>query len=181
MPWWVNVVPEYRKTNPLIIDLSDGEWDYTIDMLNCVCDAINLGPYDRHLYYDLDGDGNMDIMAMTSQMKFVPLKSYSCGESYTLEGGTRGPYYPITFVYNPKNVEPDVTVTPEPTGEPAEQTGEPTDSSEKKDDSNFHPLYFIIPAGLILFGGMTAILLMRRRKRASKGEVVDNKPEEPQQ
>ena len=167
----VNVVPEYRKTNPLIIDLSDGEWDYTIDMLNCVCDAINLGPYDRHLYYDLDGDGNMDIMAMTSQMKFVPLKSYSCGASYTLEGGTRGPYYPITFVYNPKNVEPDVTVTPEPTAELTEPTGEQADSSEKKEDSSFHPLYVIIPAGVLLFAGTTALLLMRRKKRVSEGEV----------
>ena len=171
----VRVVPEYRKTNPLTIDLSEGEWDYTIDMLNCVCDAINLGPYDRHLYYDLDGDGTMDIMANSSQMKFIPLKTYSCGASYTLEGGTRGPYYPVTFVYNPKNVETGVTVTPEPSGEPAGEPNVPTvvpaDSSEKKDNSSFHPLYIIIPAGVLLFGGVTAVLLVRRKKRASKGEV----------
>jgi len=174
----VYVTPNYRETKPLTIDLSDGAWDYTVDMLNCVCDAINLGPYDRHLYYDLDGDGNMDIMAGSSQMKFTPLKTYSCGKSYTLTGGTRGPYYPITFVYDPKEKEPDVTGTPEPTGE---VDGKQDETAEKKDDRSFHPVYFIISGCVLLCGGLTAFLLIRRKKRAAKGEAVEEKQEDKQE
>ncbi|MBR7000475.1 MAG: hypothetical protein IKI01_07755 [Lachnospiraceae bacterium] len=104
-------------------------------------------------------------------------------------------YYPYYFimpahdvtikaVYEEKTTPtPTPTVTPtstptptgepttEPTVEPTEQVDEPAKTSEKKDNSSFHPLYIIIPAGVLLFGGVTAVLLVRRKKRASKGEV----------
>ena len=90
----------------------------------------------------------------------------------------------IKAVYEEKTTPtPTPTVTPtstptptgepttEPTVEPTEQVDEPAKTSEKKDNSSFHPLYIIIPAGVLLFGGVTAVLLVRRKKRASKGEV----------
>ncbi len=97
---------------------------------------------------------------------------YSCGESYTLEGATRGPYYPITFVYKPKKEETEVTVTPTPTvepgdnpnGEPSETGEKPADTAEKKDDSSFHPLYIIIPASIIIFAAATAALMIKRKR-----------------
>jgi len=157
-------------TKPLTINLSSGKCEYTGDIITCIRDALGFGPRDNTVSFDLDGDGTRDIMMNSITMELWASESYSCGESYTLEGATRGPYYPITFVYNPKNVEPDVTVTPEPTAELTEPTGEPADSSEKKEDSSFHPIYFIIPACVLVCGGATAFLLMRRKKRAAKGE-----------
>jgi hypothetical protein len=164
----VYVTPNYRETKPLTIDLSDGAWDYTVDMLNCVYDATGYGPTNREWNIDLNGDGIKDISIVAAKMQMKPISKYSCGKSYTLTGGTRGPYYPITFVYDPKEKEPDVTGTPEPTGE---VDGEQDETAEKKDDSSFHPVYFIISGCVLLCGGLTAFLLIRRKKRASKGEV----------
>ncbi len=161
------------RTKPLTIDLSKGKYECSDDIITCIRDALGFAPKDNYTTaFDLDGDGTIDITMNTITGELWVSSKYSCGESYTLEGATRGPYYPITFVYKPKKEETEVTVTPTPTvepgdnpnGEPSETGEKPADTAEKKDDSSFHPLYIIIPASIIIFAAATAALMIKRKR-----------------
>ena len=94
-------------------------------------------------------------------------------------------YMSFMAVYKEKTtptptVKPTSTPTPtvEPTAEPTEPSDVPADSSEKKEDSSLHPIYFIIPSCVLMFAVVTAVLLMRRKKRAATSETEEAKPEE---
>ncbi len=160
------------RTKPLTIDLSKGSYECNDDAVVCIRDALGYGPEEYPITFDLDGDGIIDVSMNSWTLELRAENSYSCGESYTLEGGTRGPYYPITFVYKPKKEETEVTVTPTPTvepgdnpnGEPSETGEKPADTAEKKDDSSFHPLYIIIPASITIFAAATAALMIKRKR-----------------
>lgn len=167
----VHVKGNLRKTISYRVDLSNGKCEYSDELITCIRDALGFGPKNSNSFaFDLDGDGTIDITMNTITRELWVSSTYSCGESYTLEGATRGPYYPITFVYNPK-AEATVTPTAEPTATVApteEPTGEPAQTSEKKDDSSFHPMYFIIPGAVIVFGAVAAVILIMRKKKNTK-------------
>ena len=169
----VHVKGNLEKTISYNVDLSNGKCEYSDELITCIRDALGFAPKDNYTTaFDLDGDGTIDITMNTITRELRVSSEYSCGESYTLEGATRGPYYPIKFVYKPKKEETEVTVTPTPTvepgdnpnGEPSETGEKPADTAEKKDDSSFHPLYIIIPASIIIFAAATAALMIKRKR-----------------
>ena len=167
----VYVKPVFGKVEPLTIDLSNGPCSVTEEMMESITSALgHESQTDQIRDYDLNGDKKNDIRVTRvdrSTFQIKPIDSYSCGETYELfEWNKYGHYHPITFVLKAETEEPEITETP-------------ANSSEKKEDSDsFHPMYFIIPACVLLCGGVTAVLLVRRKKRVVTNETAEAKPEE---
>ena len=168
----VYVKPVFGKVEPLTIDLTNGPCSITDEILEDI--ALALGTDSQisvqSFSYDLNGDKKNDIIVTRvdkSTIQIKPLDGYSCGETYELrEMSQFGRYHPITFVLKAEAEEPEITETP-------------ANASEKKEDSDsFHPMYFIIPACVLLCGGVTAALLVRRKKRVVTNETAEAKPEE---
>ena len=164
----VVVKPIFGKVEPLTIDLSSGSCSVTEEMIESITSALGHESQTVQVRdYDLNGDKKSDIRIDLTTMQIKPLDGYSCGETYELrEMNSFGRYHPITFVYKAEAEESEITETP-------------ANSSEKKEDSDsFHPMYFIIPACVLLCGGVTAALLVRRKKRVVTNETAEAKPEE---
>ena len=171
----VYVKPVFGKVEPLTIDLTNGPCSITDEILEDITLALGTDSQItvQSFRCDLNGDKKNDIIVTRvdkSTIQIKPLDDYSCGDTYELpEMNQFGHYHPITFVFKAEAEEP-------------EPTGEPADASEKKEDGDsFHPLYFIIPACVLLCGGVTTVLLVRRKKHAAKGEAVEEKQEDKQE
>ena len=158
----VYVKPVFGKVEPLTIDLTNGPCSITDEILEDI--ALALGTDSQisvqSLSYDLNGDKKNDIIVTRvdkSTIQIKPRDDYSCGDTYELpEMNQFGHYHPITFVFKAEAEEP-------------EPTEEPADASEKKeDDDSFHPMYFIIPGAVIVFGAVAAVMLIKRKKKNTK-------------
>lgn len=159
-----------KKAEPLTIDLSEGKINLTTEAIECILDAVGGN---NSMTVDLNGDGIDDVMLASSLGVIQATKDYSCGAEFTLNGATRGPYYPITFIYNPKEQAVTATPTPTPT---AEASPEPTEAptkdrenprGENKGDS-FNPLYLIPVAAALCAVLAAGAIWWRKKKKAAK-------------
>jgi hypothetical protein len=159
-----------KKAEPLTIDLSEGKINLTTEAIECILDAVGGN---NSMTVDLNGDGIDDVMLASSLGVIQATKDYSCGAEFTLNGATRGPYYPITFIYNPK--EQAVTATPSPTPT-AEASPEPTEAPTKDRENprgenkggSFNPLFFIPVAAALCAVLAAGAIWWRKKKKAAK-------------
>jgi len=163
----ITVVGILSEAQPLTIDLSEGKSFLAEKYYQCIMDALGETDADSA---DLNQDGITDITFNRDYKQIRPTNEYSCGTEFTLKGATRGPYYPITFIYNPKGEE---SVTPTP-------TPEPTEAPENKDKGgSFNPLY-LIPAGAALCAVLAAgaVWYKKKKKSAVAGQTDVKETEE---
>jgi len=187
----VTFSPVLVKQTSYTIDLSGGyaefgdDWD---DIYGSILGAYAIQTSPGGMLYDINGDIIADIKIVEWEKRIYPLayRSQGCGESYTMQnpyGGSVYRYYPVIVYFGdvegenvrtgssptprPKTPTPTPTVTP--TGTPEELTVAPSEPtvtpSETKDEKSVNPLFIIIPSSVFVFGAVTAILLLNRRRK----------------
>ena len=177
-PYPVRLVPAYETSKPLTIDLSSGYAEFDDAEYETVVNSIRsgclYGAYISESLCDINNDGIADLLFQSWENRIYPVAGYSCGSRRAIQSSGMYKYSTITIIFDGvegKSVWIAASPTPRPktptpTATPTEALGEPTVTpSETKDDKSVNPLFIIIPTSVFVFGAVTAILLLNRRRK----------------
>lgn len=175
----VTVTAEIKKQEPVTVDLRTGSAQVDWEVCSCLLEAS--GDQRNGVFIDLNGDRTDDIIIDWNTCTIKTLEAYSCGEKLELTGRTMGMYYPVTVLYDPETANKAAEITPD-----EKQASDPDEDSEKdkdkasdsandtekadskknkeKDSDGFNLLYVIIPAAVLLCGGIVTWVVLKKKK-----------------